>query len=52
MCNTERDFLKMKSTFDTSPRKTSEIGFVPSRNTDFKNLWEPEHAQNRERIAF
>ena len=37
----------MKFTFNTSLRQRSEIGFVPGRNKDF---WEPEHAQNRERI--
>ena len=34
MCNTER-FFEIKSNFDTSPRKTSEIDFIPGRNTDY-----------------
>ena len=33
MCKRERYFLD-EIHFDTSPRKTSEIGFVPGRNTD------------------
>ena len=40
----------MKSAFEASPRKTSEIVFVRSRPEHRLNFWEPEHAQNRERI--
>ena len=40
----------MKSTFDTSPCKTSEIGFVPGRNTDLKISASPGMRKNRERI--
>ena len=33
-CVKEKEIFQMKFTFDTSPCKTSEIGFVPGQNTD------------------